>query len=222
MADRLAAAAETPAERALRQWVGLGHDEEKIWNGLVPGPTVAEVAGRLSATPREFLGDAVDLRALAGDVLGDGPGGAPGASAATDRVVDAAQAWGPSRQGVAVALWVYASEDVLGPFDRPLLRSAPDRFLGALGLRLAAVVEPYRWLVEADRREEAARAVILWSGQHPDEDYPTARSRWSALDSLRRDQALRTAMADYRHRQEVTRRLQEQRAREAAARHAPE
>jgi len=219
VADRLAPAAQSPAERALEQWARLGHDEEAIWAGLVPGPTVAEVAGRLSATPREFLDDAVDLRALAGDVLGDG---LRGRLRWIDPVLRDAQGWSASRRGVAVGLWVYASEEVLGPFSRPLLRGAPERLLAALGLRLAAVVDPYRWLVEADRREEAARAVLLWSGQHPDEDYPTARSRWSALDSLRRDQALRAALGDYLHRQEVGRRLREQRAREAAARYAPE
>ena len=219
MADRLAAAAQTPPERALERWARLGHDEEAAWAGLVPGPTVAEVAGRLSATPREFLDDAVDLRALAGDVLGDV---VRGRTRWLDPVLADAQGWSAGRQGVAVGLWVYASEDVLGPFGRPLLRTVPERLLAALGLRLAAVVEPYRWLVEADRREEAVRAILLWSGQHPDEDYPTARSRWSALDSLRRDQALRAALGDYQHRQEVARRLREQRAREAAARYAPE
>lgn len=220
MADRLAPAAQTPPERALEQWARLGHDEEAIWAGLVPGPTVAEVSGRLSAAPRELLDDGVDLRALAGDVLGAWPSGP--VARGLDRVLDDAQGWTASRQGVAVGLWVYASEDLLGPFGTPLLRAAPDRLLAALGLRLAAVVEPYRWLVEADRREEAARAVLLWSGQHPDEDYPTARSRWSALDSLRRDHALRAALGDYLHRQEVARLLREQRAREAAARYAPE
>lgn len=215
MAERLAPAGRTPQEQALQHWAEQGHDEEAIWSGLVPGPTLAEVMAQLSATPREFLDDAVDLTALAGDVLG-------ARARRTDAVVRAAQPWGPSRQGIAVGLWVYASEDVLGPFGVPLLRPTPERLLAALGLRLAAVVDPYRWLVEADRREEAARAILLWSGQHPDEDYPTARSRWSALDSLRRDQALRATLADYLHRQEVLRRLRDERAREAAARVAPE
>lgn len=219
MADRLRVPGPTPAERALQHW--LDRREENVdWNRLLPGPTVIEVAARLTAAPRAFLAEPVDLPALAGDVLALGPAGT---GEALDRVLRAAQGWAASRQGVALGLWIYASEDRLGPLSQPLLRTTPDRMLAALGFRLAAVVDPYRWLVEADRRQEAARSVILWSGQRPGaEDPATAYGRWVALDSLRRDQALQATLTDYQHRQEVMRRLQEQRAREAAARYTPE
>lgn len=219
MADRLTTPDPSPAERALQLWLDR-REEDVDWTRLAPGPTVAEVATRLTAAPRAFLAEVVDLPALGGDVLAAND---TRITDGVDRVLRVAQGWVASRQGAALGLWLYASEDRLGPLSRPLRRETPDRLLAALGLRLAAIVDPYRWLVEADRREEAARVAILWSDQRPsDEDAATAYGRWVALDSLRRDRALQATLTDYRHRQEVMRRLQEQRAREAAARYTPE
>ena len=61
-------------ESVLARWFERGEDEEAFWSGLVPGPSVAEVASRLSSVPRDFLDAQVCVVGLTGDVLGyEGP-----------------------------------------------------------------------------------------------------------------------------------------------------
>ena len=91
------------------------------------------------------------------------------------------------------------------------------------GSRLAAVVEPQRWVEESERREEAARTFLLWNGQLPArEDERNARALLSRLDSAARAEALERARRDREHRSEIRRRLEDARAREAASRYSPE
>jgi hypothetical protein len=210
-------ASEATAADSLAAWFALGHDEEAVWSGLVPGPAVDDVASRLSSLPQQFLDERVSLRALAGDVLG-GP-----RPAAVAELLARCAASPASRRGAAVALWLYASEDLVEPFDPMLDRAGVPRAIAALALRLAPTVDPAEWLVAAERREEAARAFLLWNGQLPaGEDVATARSLWDRHDSLRRNRALASALTDHQHRLEVLARLQTKRAAEASARYSHE
>lgn len=196
-------------------WLRLGHDEDAIWNGLAPGPSVAAVASRLGSVPGDFLDERVSLPALGGDVIE--------AEGATADVLAEAGERDAARRGAAIGVWLWASERVVEPFAPALGTQHAARALAALAFRLAPVVPPEQWLVDADRRDEAARLFLLWNGTLPaGEDVPTARARWERLDSLTRNAAIRAALDEQQHRLEVQRRLAEKRAAEAAARYTRE
>lgn len=201
-------------EELLGRWSTLAPPEDAQWGSLVPGPSALAVGARLSGVPSPFLADEVSLRALAGDVLGY----RVAASLASAQVDDPRV-----RRGAAIGLWLVAGESLLGPLDPPLGGHATTLAVDALGLRLAPVVDPADWIADADRREEAARTFLLWNGQLPaGEDAATARAALAARDSLQFNQALATSFAEQKHREELRRRLEEARSREAAARYARE
>lgn len=205
-------------EDLFETWLDEELDLDAAWEGLTPGPSVDEVMARISTTPSWFLDDAVDIVALAGDVL-DTSGGP--FIAAARRV--AATGKPVARQGAGVVLWLVASQELAGPFSAALREDRFDRALVTLSLRLAAVVEPQRWVEESERREEAARTFLLWNGQLPvREDERNARALLSRLDSAARAEALERARRDREHRSEIRRRLEDARAREAASRYSPE
>jgi len=205
-----------PRAALLDRWFALEHDEDEVWSRLIPGPPLTEITSRLSTVPRAFLAPEARLRAIAGDL------GAIGAQSAR-AVLDVAQKQDESRRGFAIALWLLASEELVATVE-PTLRSVNrDRAMAALGLRLAAIVDPGEWISDAQRREEAARCFLLWSGYLPaGEDATTARALWDRLDSLRRNTALLESLADHQHRLEVMRKLREKQAMEAAARYTNE
>lgn len=128
-----------------------------------------------------------------------------------------------ARRAAALVLWLWASDDLHGPLSVPLNVAWPDRALAALAFRLAAVVDPAEWVSDADRRDEAARQFLFWSGNLPaGEDQATAKSILAMRDSLQQNAALAQTVAEHEHRLEVSRRLQAARAREAAARYSSE
>jgi len=218
MADFLSRFRHQPrAEKPLDVWLALGADEDQVWSTLDDGPPLAEVMSRISSVPHDFFDPAVDLVALAGDILG-----APLSTDHVELLTTSAKA-GETRRGAAVVLWVWASENVVAPLRPPLSRARATRMVGALAFRLAPVVDPAEWLVIAERREEAARLLLLWSGQLPaGEDAVTARSLWDRHDSLRQNAALAATLGDHQHRLEVMRKLREKHAAEAAARYSHE
>ncbi len=214
-------------EELLTRWSAIAPVEDDQWASLRPGPSVVAVAARLSTVPSDFMDQQISIRALAGDLLGrhtlDRLAALPFAD--DDRV----------RRGMAIGLWLFAGEILLGALDPPLSvgpqegRSLPlvdprdTLAVDALGLRLAAVVDPAEWIADAERREEAARTFLLWNGQLPAGESPdAARAALAARDSLRFNEALAASFAEHRHRDELRRRLEEARAREAAARYSRE
>lgn len=202
---------------ALANWFAENLDEEAVWSDLREGPSADEVAARLGSAPQSFLSDTVDVYALAGDVFDD----SLVATAAAGRVV--VRGTPQSRLGAALGLWLFASQELVGPFTIPLQDGFAARAVLALAFRLAPLVEPGRWLTESERRDEAARTFLLWNGLLPrGEDQAQARSLYEMRDSVRRQGALAQAMADHAHRMEVQSRLAEAKAQEAAARYAHE
>lgn len=198
-------------ERLLAIWAERSGGEDDAWKSLRPGPRVDEVAARLSAIPRSFLDERVSVRALAGDILHR-------PLACLDFADDARVI-----RGAAVGLWLLASEDLIGRFSPELMRGRADLAVDALALRLAPVADPARWLTDDERRTEAARTFLLWSGYRPAyEDTDTARSLLAACDSLTRNRALAEAYEGHRHRAEIARMLREARRKEAAARYSTE
>lgn len=199
-------------EELLRLWSTVAPVEQAQWESLSPGPSVLDLAARLSTVPSPFLADGVSVTALAGDVLG--PTTSLTAAAVDDERV---------RRGAAIGLWLFASEALLGAFDPPLAVRQAALAVDALGLRLAPLVDPAQWIADPERREEAARTFLLWNGQLPaGEDVIAARAALAARDSLQFNRALADSYAEHRHRAELRRRLEEARAREAAARYTRE
>lgn len=206
--------AEPPS--TIDEWLVLGYDEVAIWQALQPGPALADLASRLSSVPRDFLEPAVSLRALAGDVLGSVDG-------QLLSVLITAQADDARRRGAALALWLWASSDVIAPFAPALDSTWAARAIAALALRLAPIVDPGDWLVDSRNREEAARLFLLWCGQLPAaESAETARAMWDRHDSIRRNAALAAALEEHQHRLAVTQALAAKQAAEAAARYTHE
>lgn len=218
------------AEALLELWFAREDDVDTAWRQCAPGPGVAEIATRLSLVPPAFLADALAILPLAEHILGVEYGAnlVSGADLRAQRVLataDQVRATGSSaaRRGAALALWLWASDDLHGPLSVPLSVASRDRALAALAFRLASVVDPAEWVRDADRRDEAARQFLFWSGHLPaGEDEATARSILAMRDSLQQNAALAETLADHEHRLEVSRRLREARAREAAARYSSE
>jgi len=233
-----AAAGEGTAEAGLRPdtevllelWFAREDDVDIAWRQCVPGPGVAEIATRLSLVPPAFLADGVAILPLAEHILGGEYGSMErtGVGLRAHRVLSVADqvratGSGAARRGAALVLWLWASDDLHGPLTVPLSVVSRDRALAALAFRLAAVVDPAEWVRDADRRDEAARQFLFWSGHLPaGEDQATAMSILAMRDSLQQNAALTQTLADHEHRLEVSRRLREARAREAAARYSSE
>lgn len=202
-------------EELLKRWSAIAPVEDDQWRNTTEGPSVLALGARLSAVPAQFLDERISVRAVTNDIVG--PWSTQQLTAleftADDRV----------RRGLAIGLWLFASESVLAPLAPGLINSRPVLALDALGLRLAPIVDPALWLSDAERREEAVRTFLLWNGQVPHgETAPEARAALAARDSLRFNEALAASFAEHRHRDELRRRLEEARAREAAARYTRE
>jgi hypothetical protein len=198
-------------------WFARMEDEEEVWRTGRLGPPIDEVATRISSVPREYLDPRVSLAAIGGDT------GLLFSTDAPQQVLVSAQQYDASRRGAAIALWLWASEDLVGPFTPHIATQSMASALAALAFRLAPVVDPQLWLSDPDRREEAARLFLLWSGYLPEgEDVTVARAMWDRHDSLRQSEAMRAMLADHQHRVEVTAALRAQAAREAAARYTHE
>lgn len=208
----------TDQARLLSIWFDAKLDPEAAWRGLTPGPSVAEIGERLSSAPRPFLDEGTDVLALTGDVFSitRGP-----ILLAADTIQKAGS---PScRVAATLGVWVFASQELVGTLSKPLRIDRADRALLTLAFRLAPVVAPDQWLLDAERREEAARTLLLWCGQLPrGEGASMARAQLELRDSVARASALQGALADHQHRMTVARRLSEARARESAARYSSE
>ena len=201
----------------LDTWFARGEDEEAVWARLTEGPSLDELSARISSIPRDFLDPRVSLRAIAGDLYG----GQPRAEVAA--VLAQAQAGDASRRGAAIALWLWASEQLVGPLGPGIVTGWAPRAIAALAFRLAPIVDPAEWLTDVARREEAARLFLLWCAYRPaGESASVARSLWERHDSLRRNAAMQAMLADHQHRVEVTAELRKKAAMEAAARYTHE
>lgn len=207
----MAEAGHVTTEDLLAAWSERSGGEQEAWTRARPGPGLDAISARLSAVPQMFLDDRVSVRALAGDVLGSAP--ACARFAGEERV----------RRGAAIALWIAASEELVGSLSHPVGGGGASLAVDALALRLASVSDPLTWISDDERRIEAARTFLLWRGYLPDgEDAQTASSLLAAVDSLARDKALADAYEGHRHRAEIARKLQEARRKEAAARYSSE
>lgn len=204
-------------EELMWHWLGLT-DDRIDWHRTIPGPTVDEVAHRMSSIPVDFLAPTFMPRAFLADVGAQSAEAEVSSWLALDHTPE-----GRVRTGIAVAQWLWADEVLTGPMSVVLSRRDVVRPMGALALRLSSVVPAQIWLSDDIRRAEAARTFLAFSGQYPhDEDAGVAKAQFALHDSVARATRLRAALQDQQHRERVMRRLNDQRAREAAARYNPQ
>lgn len=207
-------------QRLVEEWFALGLDPEEPMARPEQGPSVTEVAVRLSSIPREFLDPRLDLRALTADALaGRTRWNAP---PAIDRILATESA--DAVTAAAAVLWLYASAFVVGPYSTPLrVPRDVSNVLLTVALRVAPLNPPTTWLTSEEAREEVVRTVLWWSGLLPaGESLAEARAMMNVHDSVTRSGTLARARRAYEHRLEVNRRLREARAREAAQRYGNE
>jgi hypothetical protein len=166
---------------------------------------VARLMGRLADTPRDFLvePERVSVAAVVSDVLVMAGGrGLDSVGAAPFRALRSER---DRLRLVLVLCWLLADEELAaqGRAERiyTLMTSVPGR--------LAALVDPGRFVSDPDRREELVRVVLRALGMRPAGETPEwSEDRLSTVDSVRRHEVL------------VAAREADKRAQEAAARYS--
>jgi hypothetical protein len=176
---------------------------------------VARLTRRLADTPQDFLADpaSVAVPAVVSDVLLMAGGAALDATAAQRFEVDEPR-W---RRVVLVTCWLLADPDLLacGPAALSEWLTARDLFT------LSLLVDPLRFVQDADRREELARLTLRALSLRPEGESPEqAADRLSTVDSVRRHEVLIAAKAAEERAAAVRKAMAEQRAKEAAARYS--
>lgn len=171
--------------------------------------TVSRLTRRLADTPPDFLDpSAVSVPAVVSDVLLMSGG---------DPLTEVGTFTGGNRRLtlILVACWLLAD---------PELRPPPDRaraFLATGLAKLAALVPPMRFVTDPDRREELARLTLHALGIAPaGETAAQAEDRLSTVDSVRRREVLVAAQDTEKRAQAVRKAMEEQAAKEAAARYS--
>ena len=168
---------------------------------------VARLTRRLADTPTDFLADSVAMPAVVSDVLLMSGGTALN----TD--------FGPEdprwRRLVLVTCWLLA--------DPALLARGPAvlwEWLSSPTLEtLSRLVDPLNFVRDPDRREELARLTLRALSPAGD-SVPQAADRLSTVDSVKRHEVLLAARAAEERAAAVRKAMEEDRAREAAARYS--
>jgi len=166
----------------------------------------------LADTPTDFLADAV-VPAVVSDVLLMAGGTALNASKAAHY-----ESGNPRWQRlVLVTCWLVTDPALLacGP-------AALSSWLEANDLTtLAALVDPLKFVQDPDRREELARLTLRALSLSPaGETESHAADRLSTVDSVKRAEVLRATQAAEERAAAVRQAMEEDRAREAAARYS--
>lgn len=167
---------------------------------------------RLAETPADFLSDQTSVAAVVSDVLV--AAGGEGLNATTAQVFQLPGQPNWSRL-VLIACWL-VSDESLKPDPKRLMR-----YFTEVLPQLAALVPPERFVADADRREELARLALRELDVLPDgETAEQAADRLTTVDSVRRYQVLAEARAAEARAKAVRKAMEEQQAREAAARYS--
>jgi hypothetical protein len=167
---------------------------------------------RLAETPADFLSDQTSVAAVVSDVLvAAGGDGLNATTAAPFQVTDEPN-W---TRLVLIACWL-VSDESLKPVPERLMR-----YFTEVLPRLAALVPPGHFVADADRREELARLALRELDVLPDgETAEQAADRLTTVDSVRRFHVLEQTRAAEARAKAVRKAMEEQQAREAAARYS--
>ncbi len=179
------------------------------------GIPVARLTRRLADTPQDFLADpmAVAVPAVVSDVLLMSGGGALTATEAARFEVTEPR-W---RRLVLVTCWLVADPGLLACGPAALARWLTARELFTLSL----LVTPLRFVQDADRREELARVTLRGLSLTPAGETPEqAADRLATVDSVKRQEVLIAAKVAEERAAAVRKAMDEERAREAAARYS--
>lgn len=171
--------------------------------------TVSRLTRRLADTPPDFLDPStVSVPAVVSDVLLMSGG---------DPLTEVGTFTGGTRRLtlILVTAWLLADPELRPPPDRA-------RTLLATGLaKLATLVPPAKFVNDPDRREELARLTLHALGMTPAGETPAqAEDRLSTVDSVRRNEVLLAARDAEKRAQAVRKAMEEQAARESAARYS--
>lgn len=183
-----------------------------------PGPPLAALTRRLAGTPADFLAADTVVPAVLADAVFL-------AHTAVLRPADvrSVRDWCATDQGraaTAVTAWLITEPELAA-----IARSYGP--VGALAVahalvELAADVSPTRWLVDADRREEAVRTALAAIGLCPAGESATeATDRLWSVSTVARRTAMRNAAAAEQRARDIAAALAAQRAKEAAAQYVP-
>lgn len=177
--------------------------------------TVAQLTRRLADTPQDFLADpsAVAVAAVVSDVLLMAGGTALDAVEA-----EPFEAGEPRwRRLVLVTCWLLADPALLASGPEALTTWLTDPALATL----SQLVDPLRFTNDPDRREELARLTLRALLFQPAGETPSqSADRLSTVDSVRRQEVLVAAREAEERAEAVRKAMEEQRAREAAARYS--
>ena len=176
---------------------------------------VARLTRRLADTPTDFLADpgAVAVPAVVSDVLLMAGGKALDATTAA-RFESEEPRW---RRLVLVACWLVTEPALLACGPATLSKWLSARELVTLSL----LVDPLKFVRDPDRREELARVTLRALSLTPaGESSAQATDRLSTVDSVKRHEVLLAAKAAEERAAAVRKAMEEERAREAAARYS--
>jgi hypothetical protein len=175
--------------------------------------SVADLTRRLADTPKEFTDDATVLTAVAGDVL------LRAAGTVDPRWLPRLDEYAGNRKAVALlACWVVADDRLLAASPDPV--RGIKRLLAETVPALHEVVRAKALTADPDRREELARLALRDLQVRPEgENEAEAVDRLSTVDSVRRAEVLRAAREAEARAAAVRKAMEEQRAKEAAARY---
>ncbi|MFC0108206.1 hypothetical protein [Kibdelosporangium aridum] len=174
---------------------------------------LSRLTRRLAETPNDFLSDRASVPAVISDMLA--AANRQGLNARTAKQFEAMDPrW---RQLVLISCWLLADE----PFREVMDRKRVLDFLNDVLPPLAKLVEPARFVTDPDRREELARLAMLALAVIPEgETVEQAADRLATVDSARRYEVLEATKAAEQRAAAVRKAMEEQRAREAAARYS--
>lgn len=176
---------------------------------------VARLTRRLADTPQDFLADpaTVAVPAVVSDVLLMAGGAALDAAEAEPFEADEPR-W---RRAVLVTCWLLADPALLACGPEALVKWLTSHDL----VMLAQLVDPLRFTQDSDRREELARLTLRALSLQPSDETPAqSADRLSTVDSVRRQAVLVAAKEAEERAAAVRKAMEEQRAKEAAARYS--
>jgi hypothetical protein len=175
--------------------------------------SLSRLTRRLAETPADFLSDETSVPAVVSDVLI--AAGGPGLDEHSALPFESSERnW---LRLVLVSCWLLHDDELLAAGDQTSILA----YLADVLLPLADLVDATKFVSDPDRREELARLALRALSVLPaGETIAQATDRLTTVDSVRREEVLRAAKVAEERAAAVRKAMEEQRAREAAARYS--
>ena len=175
--------------------------------------SLSRLTRRLAETPADFLSDETSVPAVVSDVLI--AAGGPGLDARGALPFESSERnW---LRLVLISCWLLADDELMAVADAKQILYHLTEVL----LPLADLVEASKFVTDPDRREELTRLALRSLSVLPDgEAAAQAADRLTTVDSVRRQEVLQAAKVAEERAAAVRQAMEEQRAKEAAARYS--